>query len=775
MAKKVTVTQFGLQGGTDRTVFITWTWTKEHTENYKVKWYYFVEGPTGGVWYLGEDGTVEHKQSVYNAPTNASQVKVTVKPIAKKHKVNGKETERWKADWSDRKEYAFSANPPATPGVPNVEIEKDTYILRATLDNLDINATSIMFQVVKDDLTVFKTSDSTIRFNDQDSDFDLSGGFVTYTCNVDAGHKYKVRARAYNNTNKQYSEWSQYSSNVLTRPAASKGITECRANSETSVMLKWNAVDSAETYDIEYTTKKTNFDYTGDTTTISDVKYTTYEVTGLEQGEEYFFRVRAVNEKGESAWSGIKSVILGEEPTIPTTWSTTTTAMVGEKVTLHWLHNSKDGSTQRYAKVEVKIGGVTNTYEINTVNEKDDEKTMHYVIDTSKYNEGTKIEWRVQTAGVTLKYSEWSITRTIDIYAPPTLQVNVVDSSDNHLMTVRSFPFYIRGIAGPTTQNPIGYHVTIVADEAYETEDYIGNTKIISADEEVYSQYFDTTQQLLIELTAGSINLENNISYTVICTATMDSGLTVESKDTFTVVWDDVEYDLNAEIGVDMETLTASIRPYCEDANGTAMTGMTMSVYRREFDGSFTELAKNIRDNNTFLTDPHPSLDYARYRVVGIDDATGAVSYYDLPGHPVGETSIIIQWDEDWSNFDVVAEDPMEEQPWSGSMLKLPYNIDISDNHRSDVTLVNYIGREHPVSYYGTQLGATSTWNAVIEKSDTERLYALRRLSRWMGNVYVREPSGSGYWANITVSFEIKHLELTIPVTLNVTRVSGGA
>ena len=47
-----------------------------------------------------------------------------------------------------------------------------------------------------------------------------------------------------------------------------------------------------------------------------------------------------------------------------------------------------------------------------------------------------------------------------------------------------------------------------------------------------------------------------------------------------------------------------------------------------------------------------------------------------------------------------------------------------------------------------------------------------------MGNVYVREPSGSGYWATVSVSYSRKHNELTMPVTLAITRVDdaeGGA
>ena len=50
----------------------------------------------------------------------------------------------------------------------------------------------------------------------------------------------------------------------------------------------------------------------------------------------------------------------------------------------------------------------------------------------------------------------------------------------------------------------------------------------------------------------------------------------------------------------------------------------------------------------------------------------------------------------------------------------------------------------------------------------------LRMLRVYMGNVYVREPSGSGYWATVSVSFNRKHDSLVMPVTLAITRVEGG-
>lgn len=61
-----------------------------------------------------------------------------------------------------------------------------------------------------------------------------------------------------------------------------------------------------------------------------------------------------------------------------------------------------------------------------------------------------------------------------------------------------------------------------------------------------------------------------------------------------------------------------------------------------------------------------------------------------------------------------------------------------------------------------------------IPSYDVDTISKLRRLSVWMGDVYVREPSGIGYWAQVSVTFSKTHLELVIPVSIEVTRVEGG-
>lgn len=750
---------FGLQSNSERTVFATWTWSKSNTKEYEVRWYYYNQG----YWFLIQS-TVTTDYSIYTAPDIATAVRFSVRPISETHKVNDKDTVYWTAGWAQERTYSFADNPPKTPGVPSVKIEK--YTLTAELDNLAVNGDSIQFQIVKDNDKVYNTGVAKIVTN-----------HASYSCTVPAGSKYKVRCRSMRDD--LYSGWSDYSNEVNTPPSTPSKIEICRANSSTSVYLEWSSVDNAESYDIEYTTDKNYFDISNKTTLINAGELNKYEITGLTTGDEYFFRVRSVNAGGNSGWSDVSSTAIGKTPTSPTTWSSTTTAVVGEKLMLYWVHNTEDNSKETFAELELYVNGVKETYTIQNkdVDDEDDDqnKTGSYEIVTSDYVEGVKIQWRVRTAGVTKVYGDWSIQRTVDIYAPPTLGLNVTDVNGESIDVLESLPFVVTALAGPNTQVPIGYHLSIIANDTYETVDADGQTVTINAGDSVYSKYFDINDQLVARISADHISLSNNCRYTVSCLAHMDSGLNAQSTYPFSVSWTSEQYEPNAEISIDRNVYSASIRPFCRDEYGLVLSNVTLAVYRRAYDGSLIELASGIDNTkDTFITDPHPALDYARYRIVATDKVTSLVSYYDLPGYPVGGKDIIIQWDEAWSNFDAAGEDRLDQSIWSGSMLKLPYNVDVSDSYNPDVALVEYIGRGHPVSYYGTQRGETSSWNAEIERDDEETLYGLRRLANWTGDVYVREPSGSGYWASIKVSFSQKHKGLTIPVTLNVTRVEGG-
>lgn len=814
-----TVTSFGLQADTDRTIFAMWSWGKTSTtDDYEVLWHYIT---SDGKWFVGNQSTTKNMQDTYNPPQNATGVAFAVKPIAQKHKVKDVETVYWTASWTTAKVYWFAAKAPDTPPTPSVTV-KD-YQLTARVDNLPEGTTEVQFQVVVDDSTVYKSGSASVVTSS-----------ASYACTIDVGRDYKVRCRA--NKGGIYSEWSSYSGNSQTKPSTPTTISKCVALSSSSVQLSWSPSKSAETYDIEYATRIEYLGASNASTTLNGIEGTTYTVTGLAGGETYFFRVRAVNSKGASSWSNPASTIIGTIPQAPTTWSSTTTAIVNETVTLYWVHNSEDNSKESDAKIELTVDGKTSFITIGPPNE-NEEGNRFYKLNTSAYPDGATIEWRVCTKGALPDWGKWSGKRTIDVYAPPTLSLRMTDVDNNDISTLTSFPFYIVGDAGPEHQTPIGFHVSIVANDSYECWDEIGNVKIVSKGDEVYSKFYDVKRDLLLQLTPASIDLENNVKYTIKCEVTMNTGLNTSETLDFNVAWEDVLYSPNAEISYDPETLCTHIRPYCDelpmifyqvtydpstgnfcrtdtvldDVSGESMNecyteeyddivysgltgdgkrvyfcvvesdtpvlidGIKLSVYRREYDGKYVEIGSNlVNTENTFVTDPHPALDYARYRIVAISDKTGAVSFSDIPGFVIGEKSVVIQWDETYDSFEASDEVQTAKPVWSGSMLKLPFNIDISDSNSADVSLINYIGRAHPVSYYGTQLGVTSTWNVEIDKKDKNTLYGLRRLAVYMGDVYVREPSGSGYWASIDVSFSQTHNSPTIPVTLNIKRVEGG-
>ncbi|WP_195978422.1 fibronectin type III domain-containing protein [Blautia luti] len=765
LGAQVRITDFGLQKGTTRTVYVKWSWSQLHTKEYRVVWYYL----TGqGTAFIGDDSRTTKRQATYNAPSNAVSVKVKVLPIAESRKIDKDHTaDYWMAKWSTLKQYNFKNNPPSDPSTPTVTIAK--YKLTAALTNISTDTDKIEWYIVKDDKTKYYSVKTKVN---------KRAASITHT--VASGGRYKVRCRAWRGS--QPSGWSDYSENVMTVPSSVGKITKIKAFSETGITIDWDSVKNCISYEIQYTTDKRYFDSNPNevhSQTVESVSHA--EVTGLEIGNTYFFRVRAVNAQGNSGWSPIKSIILGKEPSAPTTWSTTTTAIIGEELVLYWVHNSVDGSSEKKAELELTINGVTTKEEI--VNKELDDKvddTKSKTINTSKWNEGSTIKWRVRTMGITGKYGSWSVQRVINVYAPPTLELTLYNAAFEQITSseLGGFPFYIGMMPGPKSQGILGYHISIIALESYSTVDETGVGTVISKGQEVFSKYYDGSVEAVIGFSAGDVNLENNIHYRIVCSATMSSGLSAESSEEITISWKETSYSLNAEVAYNADTYSFLIRPYCLNEYEDLTDKVTLAVYRRQYDGEFIEIASRLENSSScFVTDPHPALDFARYRIVATNTSTGAVDYYDLPGYPINEPGIIIQWEEQWENLitsEINENDSPAEPEWSGSMVRLLYNVDIADDNDKDVSLVEYIGRKHPVSYYGTQLGHTSTWKTDIPAYDTETLYALRRLAIYQGDVYVRESTGSGYWANVSVAISKTHCNGIIPVTLKVTHVEGG-
>lgn len=748
-----------IQRGTKRTVVATWDIPNSlGLDSYDYQWRYILDG----IYYTGTSGSTaaDTPACTYDAPDNADAVAFKVKAVPSSDTY-------FVGDYTAEEVMTVPEDTtPETPEVPSVTIEG--FSLTATVDSYDEKTDRIEFEIVNE-TDVWRTGRA-----------DVNLARASLTVPVAVGNGYRARARGIN-ADDEAGEWSQYSSEVFTIPAVVSGTIDISATSSTSTELTWDVpAGKPKSYTIEYTTKKRYFDAAPDqvkSVTVSQIGDSTTaraEISGLENPEDgcWYFRIKATNDAGDSEWSEIVSTILGTTPDAPTTWSSTTTATVDREIYLFWIHNSEDGSKEQKAELELDVNGVTTTIAIEK--ESDDEVTSNYLIEAGTYSAGAKIRWKVRTKGVLDDYGEWSITRQVDIYAPPTLGLYITNGlSGGNMVT---FPLVLETVASPASQTPIGYSVSIISNNAYEGNDDTGSLKRVSAGESVYNKYFvSSNHEETFAINPGDVHLVTSMSYTLRVVLTMSSGLSAEAERNFIVRWDEEEYFIDAEVGIDPGTIAAYITPFCTDANEVRASEVTLSVYRREFDGTFTLIAENLPNIDTpTVIDPHPALDYGRYRITARSNITGNVSYYDLPPQPIGETAIVLQWDEQWTSFSGLNEDEPDEHPWNGSMLKLPFNVDISDQNSVDSELVEYIGRRHPVSYYGTQVGQKLTLSASIAMTDKETILALRRLAVYMGDVYVREPSGSGYWSKVEVSFSQTHLETIIPVSLSITRVEGG-
>ena len=944
---KVNITALGLQSSstTGRDVFATWTWSKlgNNHKNFKIRWEWDYKGET-----KFQESETTDTWSTFTIPKEFQATANWVQIFVKKNN-KGEDIGPY---WTAR--YKFSENPPLIPPKPNVEINKNTLVLTASISDIiasDLDATGIRFNIVRDNSTSIFTSDP-VTIN-------TTSNYVSTQYTVEPGHTYTVRACSVNPNGKE-SGWSDFSEEKGTKPSTPTNVTVRRdthvdPNNDTktySVFLEWTAVNNADNYKVEYTIVNNNFDISGSSLPSASTEDNTPSIRiGIstdDLGYTYYFRVKAVNEFGESDPSSIVELPVGAPPDSPSTWSTSDSAFVGEIMELNWTHNPRDNSKQTYAQLALSIND--GTFEelevmVNSTDVNDTEQvTKDYTYGTSVSYKGTlyfkmdtnhpdlknaKIKWKVRTAGVTDIFSNesWSVERTIYIYEKPSLYLSMTSDlagNGDLISTLTSFPFYIRGqlsLASYDVQRPVGYHLQIISEDYYVTVDDIGRTKIVNSGDAIYSKYFSTSDTLIVEMSASNIDLEPGVNYIVYCTVDMSTGLAVSNGSNphrFDVNWVDVEYSINADISVNTDSYTALITPYCgtrilnngekniipypyydvggsnhqgglnwtdvgdgsiivngtveKNADGTTLyasyifakelnlisnnyysfssnsgrncllfnyiddTGttkwiaegtpvlwrdtytflnlyvqfqsgdtlnnlilkpqlemsvvptsyepyiesydlvenITLSVYRREYDGTYTEIASDIPNNYTSVTDPHPALDYARYRFVARDSITGALSYWDMGGYPVNGSSVVLQWSEEWSTFDVGESTTVEGLPSYGSLLKLPYNIKVTDKRNTDVSLVKYAGRKRPVSYYGTHIDESSQWTVEIPADDKDTIYALRRLSLWTGDVYVREPSGMGYWASVNVSFSKAYNDVTIPISLDITRVEGG-
>ena len=666
----VDIKALGLQADSSsgRDVFASWAWTKEHTKGFKIRWEYD-NTETGETQFTeSETSTPGERYSTFTVPDEVRKhnnwVQVFITPVSETYKVKdaaGNETEKpYLEDLKEvGKQYFFKDNPPFVPDTPTCEINGATLTIKIDEIKKEIDAASIIFQVVKDNKTVFYTSPALPVVSVTD-DY----GTVSHEYTVPLGSSYKVRAKSVASNGKQ-SGWTEFSDEVATKPSAPTGVNAYRKDTQTSsdgqtkthlVYVEWAAVPNAKEYTVEYTTNPNYFGtHGGDVTSVSSEK-TSVTISGIEPGETYYFRVIASNdsEDGKSDPSSYVELTVGTPPDAPTTWSSANSAFAGDTLELNWIHNSTDGSLQAHAEVGLKIGDseyVSHVYVNNTrpdsgeqidvddnwmygqcVSYKGD---MYFKMDTTnEFLQNKKIQWYVRTAGVFDSLGEKSIERTVYVYEKATMEMTMSKDplgETGLIETLDSFPFYVVCDTDQKTeiQKPVGYHVRIVSNSYYVTVDEDGTSKTINAGDAVYEKYISTNGSLSEEISANDVVHKPGISYTLYCTVDLNTGLTLTGYNDFKVSWTDVTYNIVADISFDKNTYTAAINPYCAKTTHDYKVEYELSVDADKFitcmSGFGIEFEKGVTDRFSIMMEDATSFSVRLYHGDRLLDS----AYYD--------------------------------------------------------------------------------------------------------------------------------------------------
>lgn len=743
----------------------------------------------------------------------------------------------------------------------------------------------------------------------------IESGVAETTFQLQPGKSYQIKARS--KEGDQYSNYNTISQRIYTVPPIPTGLSARVTNSSTSLNLSysviWNETTTATSYEIEIATNREYFDVSGMTEN-ETVELPNYTRIGV-NGGEYYFRVRAINDTGESEWSTIEPLIIGKAPLAPSTWTTDTIYSIGDTINFYWKHLPKDGTREYVGQIEITYADTPHVYTVSRQNQNEEDwgKNNVYNFSTSGIVRSERLVYRVRTAGVTMEYGEWSEPKEIQVYATPQARVmiNLIEDDEHNLS---EYPINIRAQAYDYHDESTGHYeisqesteitMTLTSNGAYNTQDKLGNIVKVKAGEVVYKKselpYGAVTSVFTHMLTYDEITLNRGSNYTLTIDFLFESGMTattsttlfyyyspeivtltptvemledpyiaklsgiivpfggssvldytynamedlewvlggisntgtyvptdnaIASIDKF-VVADGTRVEINSNYEFKIVTFSMlnnayvdpvlvhdyssepytfqkstyaviSLRPKQTDPEHPIQAELSHKTkigfydltdnhyedyakydiyyYRRERDDSYILIDKHpysydyVHTNTlTVITDPHPTLNGSKYRILVVNTETGQWSATNVESN-VYCPFPIIQWDEEWKSWNSNLS-----SAWTGSYIKMLYNLTQDESTVINAAEIQYAGRRYKSHYYGDSYETTLDWKADIPKSDDETLFNLRRLSTYDGDVYIREPSGTGYWAHVEVSFTREAENQVIPVTIKIKRTDGG-
>lgn len=783
---KVTSLSVAMQQGSDRGVYAQWKFSipkaAAWTEGFEYDWEYTTGArmaptkaqkkagkPGDLVWLPGSSGSAQFSSTLtssgmhritYTAPSSAIEVRCRILPLSNSRdkKVSVTKTytnNKLKKTTTNKESFPYFTG--SWSGYASHDFRSDALAAPSVEAELMDNGTTAVVTVSSDDADAgwcdVEVTDSGGKIAARAYDKPLSGE-ASFSFALAAGRSYTARARVQTTSNgsKKNSQWASAAA-FATKPAAPTGPSAA-ATGPSSARVTWTAAAGAESYTVQHTTG-TAEKFETDPESVDEVdgiSATSYTPSGLDQNAVHWFRVRAVNGTGESAWSAACSCLVATKPEAPTVYGMQPSYIEADDAVVRWTHNSADGSAQSAAQVDVAYSGANAPSGLTvTVG-----AAERYTLSLAGAGDATAVAVRVRTKGAHADWSPWSGTVGFTVYEQPQLQVTLSQGSGTPLgasSPLGSFPVLASLAASGGGDSPVGYDVSIVCTSGADYIDEYGYTARMDAGGVAWEEHYATSDDpLAVAVAAGDAFLADGASYELRAAVAMESGLRAEASAPFSVSFDMELPAPIAEVTFDADSLTADVVPACFDVDGTTgvetsdlRPGTLLSVYRIGQDGILVPLARRVPNDGTrTVTDPHAAFGTCWYHVVATDEATGASSFSDWSAdssHP----DTVIMWGGDWRP----AGDGETRYEYDGTVLDGFCNSTFSQDGEAENEPARYSGRKRPVHYYGEGLVESMRYDLQFERADARTMALVRALMSFPGDVYVREPTGTGFWAHV--------------------------
>lgn len=511
----------------------------------------------------------------------------------------------------------------------------------------------------------------------------------------------------------------------------------------------WESTDEPETY------------------TINNTHAGEWNVSGLETGKRWYFRVRLMRGTGESgtygSWSALAVIDLSSAPSVPTLTLSQGVIPKGGSVSAFWAYVSTDGTNQAYAEIcEATLTGEGVRYgDVIASTETAQHITLY--ADRLGWNTGETRYLCVRVVSGSGRVSDaWSnpvpiiiadALETVIESTSLTEQQITVEDNTRTVMALKAMPLSAK-ITGAGT----GGTTTLVIERA---EDY----HIDRPDETDFNGFKGETIGLFTQIGEDEITirredligtLDDGASYNLIATVSDSLGQSDTKVLPFEVHWQ--HQAVKPEGTAVIRDRIALITPVQPEGY---MEGDVCDIYRLSADRP--ELIVSGGAFGETYVDPYPAIgEFGGHRIV----------YRTVDGDYITE-------DNELAWFDITAEDGDKLDlkfsliNFEGEQIEFFYDVTHTNVWEKDFKETRYLGGSVTGDWNRAVGRTASLKGSTVTIRDQDTMRKFRRLASYPGICHIRTVDGSSFACDIQVSEDRNYDQETIRAeySLSVTRV----